>query len=211
MTNRKIVALKVITWIACLEPAFLLLYKFLTHDMTANPIEFITLTTGTATLVLLLVTLAITPVRKFTGLNWLIRFRRLVGLFAFFYVCLHFATYLVLDIQFDWHQVSVDLTKRPFIIVGFTAFMLMIPLAVTSTAWAIRKMGGKKWNLLHKLIYVSAVLGIIHFWWKVKADHTEPATYGAILGVLLLARVFLWARSSKRPPSARPEPALAGD
>lgn len=212
MSNRNIIALKVIVWLASLEPALFLLYKFLTHDMTANPIELVTDTTGTATLILLLVTLAITPVRKFTGLNWLIRFRRLTGLFAFFYVFLHFSTYLGLDIQFDWHQVSIDLTKRPFIIVGFIAFVLMIPLAVTSTAWAIRKMGGKKWNLLHKLIYVSAVLGIIHFWWKVKADHTEPATYGAILAVLLLARVILWARSKmKRPPAPRPEPALAGD
>ena len=213
MNNRRIVALKVAAWLACLEPVFLLLYKYFTHDLTANPIEFITDTTGTATLVLLLVTLAITPVRKFTGLNWLIRFRRLTGLFAFFYVVLHFSTYLGLDIQFDWHQVSVDLTKRPFIIVGFIAFVLMIPLAVTSTAWAIRKMGGKKWNLLHKLIYVSAVFGIIHFWWKVKADHAEPATYGAILAVLLLARVVIWVRSRmKRPPAAKqPEPALAGD
>src|SRR3954462_1308449 len=106
MTKRNIAALKVVVWLACLEPFFLLLYKFLTHDLTANPIEFITLTTGTATLVLLLVTLAITPVRKVTGLNWLIKFRRLVGLFSFFYVCLHFATYLVLDKQFDWHAIG---------------------------------------------------------------------------------------------------------
>ncbi len=212
MTQKKIVALKVITWLACLEPVFLLLYKYLTHDLTANPIEFITDTTGEATLVLLLVTLAITPARKFTGLNWLIRFRRLTGLFAFFYIVLHFSTYLGLDIQFDWHQVSVDLTKRPFIIVGFIAFLLMIPLAVTSTSWAIRKMGGRNWNLLHKLIYVSAVLGIIHFWWKVKADHTEPATYGTILAILLLARVGLWVKSRmKRPPTRKPQAALAGD
>ncbi len=212
MTQRTIVALKVIVWFACLGPVFYLVFKFLTHDLSANPIELITDTTGTTTLILLLVTLAITPVRKFTGLNWLIRFRRLIGLFAFFYIVLHFSTYLGLDIQFDWHQVSIDLTKRPFIIVGFVAFLMMIPLAATSTAWAIRKMGGKKWNLLHKLIYVIAALGVIHFWWKVKADHSQPAMYGSILALLLLARVGLWVRSKmKRPPSRKPEPALVGD
>jgi sulfoxide reductase heme-binding subunit YedZ len=211
MTQRNIVILKVIVWLACLEPVLLLLYKFFTHDLTANPIEFITLTTGTATLVILLTTLAITPVRKFSGLAWLIRFRRLLGLFAFFYGVLHFTIYLV-DKGLDWQLISGDLTKRPFIIVGFIAFVLMIPLAVTSTAWSIRTLGGKRWNLLHRLIYVSAVLAIIHFWWKVKADHSEPATYGAILAVLLLARMVLWARSRFRTPPAKPaEPALAGD
>src|SRR3954470_22642355 len=158
-SKTQLIWLKVLAWLGCFGPMFYIAYQaFVEHDLTANPIEFITLTTGTATLVLLLVTLAITPVRKVTGLNWLIKFRRLVGLFSFFYVCLHFAAYLVLDKQFDWHAIGGDLTKRPFIIVGFTAFVLMIPLAVTSTASAIRKMGGKKWNLLHRLIYVSAVL-----------------------------------------------------
>jgi sulfoxide reductase heme-binding subunit YedZ len=212
MTQRNIVILKVIVWLACLEPALFIAYKALTHDLTANPIEFITLTTGTATLVILLCSLAITPIRKFTGLTWLIRFRRLLGLFAFFYAMLHFSTYLGLDIQFDWHQVSVDLTKRPFIIVGFLAFLLMVPLALTSTAWSIRKLGGKKWNLLHKLVYLSAVFGIIHFWWKVKADHTEPAIYGTVLAALLLARLFIWIRvKGSKKPSRPAEPALAGD
>jgi sulfoxide reductase heme-binding subunit YedZ len=161
--------------------------------------------------VILLCTLAVTPVRKFSGLTWLIRFRRLLGLFAFFYGVLHFTIYLV-DKGLDWQLISGDLTKRPFIIVGFIAFVLMIPLAVTSTGWSIRKLGGKRWNLLHRLIYVSAVLAIIHFWWKVKADHSEPATYGTILAVLLLARVVLWAQSRSRKPPAKPaEPALAGD
>lgn len=212
MTQRNIVVLKVIAWLGCLEPAFLLVYRYLTHDLTANPIEFITLTTGTATLVLLLISLAVTPIRKFTGLNWLIRFRRLFGLFAFFYAVLHFATYLVLDKFFDWQAILGDITKRQFITVGFLAFLLLIPLALTSTSWSIRKLGGKRWNRLHKMVYASAVLAIIHFWWKVKADHLEPATYGTILAVLLLARVVLWLRSrTKRPPDRRPEPALAGD
>jgi sulfoxide reductase heme-binding subunit YedZ len=215
MTQKRIVLLKVIAWLGCLEPALLLLYKFATHDLTANPIEFVTLFTGETTLVLLLITLAITPIRKFTGLNWLIRFRRLFGLFAFFYGAMHLAIYVVLDKFFDWPTIWADVMKRPFITVGFGAFVLMLPLAVTSTAWSIRKLGGKRWNRLHKLIYASGVLGIIHFWWKVKADHLEPGIYGSILAVLLLARIVLWARSrsgSKRPPAQpRPEPALAGD
>jgi len=213
MTQKRIVALKVVVWLACLEPALLLLYQFFTHDLTANPIEFITLSTGTTTLVLLLVTLAITPARKITGLTWLIRFRRLLGLFAFFYVMLHFATYIVLDKFFDWQAIMGDIMKRPFITVGFAAFVLMVPLAVTSTAWSIRKLGGRRWNLLHRMIYVSAVLAIIHFWWKVKADHIEPATYGSVLAILLLSRVWLWMHSkkAKRPPARPAEPALAGD
>ena len=213
MTQRRIVILKVIAWLGCLEPALLLVYQYFTHNLTANPIEFITLSTGTATLVLLLISLAITPLRKFTGLNWLIRFRRLFGLFAFFYATLHLATYVVLDKFFDWPAIVADITKRQFITVGFFAFLLMVPLALTSTAWSIRKLGGKRWNRLHKLVYASAVLAIIHFWWKVKADHIEPATYGTILAVLFLARVVLWTKSRmKRPPAGlRPEPARAGD
>ena len=202
MKQRNIVILKVVSWLACLEPALLLLYKFSIHDLGPNPIEFVTLTTGTATLVLLLVTLAITPVRKLTGLTWLIKFRRLTGLFAFFYAALHFTTFIWLDKFFDWEEISRDLTKRPFIIVGFVAFLLMVPLALTSTAWSIRKLGGKRWNLLHRLIYVSAVLGVIHFWWKVKADHFEPAVYGIILALLLLARVAIWAYSKAQKPAS---------
>src|SRR5438270_4179902 len=124
MTQKKIVALKVIAWLACLEPLLLLIYQFFTHDLTANPIEFVTLSTGETTLVLLLVTLAVTPVRKFTGLNWLIRFRRLLGLFAFFYGVLHLAIYVVLDKFFDWPVITADIMKRPFITVGFIAFVL---------------------------------------------------------------------------------------
>lgn len=202
MTQRKIIILKVITWMGCLEPALFLLYKFVQHDLTANPIEFVTLTTGTATLVLLLISLAITPLRKLSGLTWLIRFRRLFGLFAFFYGTLHLTTYVVLDKFFDWHAIFGDVTKRPFITVGFAAFVLMVPLAATSTAWSIRKLGGKRWNALHKLVYASAVLAIIHFWWKVKADHTEPAVYGSILAVLLLARVAIWTAAQSRKQAA---------
>jgi sulfoxide reductase heme-binding subunit YedZ len=205
MNNRNIVILKVLVWLACLEPVALLLYRFATHDLGANPIEAVTLDTGQSILVFLLITLAITPLRKITGLNWLIRFRRLFGLFTFFYAVLHFSIYVVLDRFFDLADIIKDVTKRPFITVGFLGFVLMIPLAVTSTSWAIRKMGGRRWNLLHRLIYIGAIAGIVHFWWKVKADHTEPAMYGAILLVLLVYRLVMWARKRMPQPSATKE------
>jgi methionine sulfoxide reductase heme-binding subunit len=124
---------------------------------------------------------------------WLIRFRRMLGLFAFFYASLHLVTYLWLDQFFDWQSIAKDIYKRPFITAGFTAWVLMLPLALTSTSWAIRKLGGKRWQLLHRLIYVSATAGVIHFLWLVKADISEPATFGAILGALLLYRFILLA------------------
>jgi sulfoxide reductase heme-binding subunit YedZ len=209
MKNKYIIWLKVVVWVASLWPLVDIGYRFVTHDLTANPIEYITLSTGTATLTFLLITLAVTPVRKITGLNWLIRFRRLFGLFAFFYAFLHFCTFVVLDKFFDWQEMVKDVIKRPFITVGFIAFLLLIPLAVTSTAWSIRKLGGKKWNLLHRLIYFSAVLGVIHFWWKVKADHREPATYGAILAVLLIYRLGVSIRSRLNAAPVPPRTALA--
>jgi sulfoxide reductase heme-binding subunit YedZ len=206
MKNRNIVLLKVLVWLASLGPAGYLLYKFATHDLGANPIEAVTLTTGQSILVFLLITLAITPLRKITGLNWLIRFRRLFGLFAFFYGVLHFSTYIGLDKFFDVGDIIKDVTKRPFITVGFLGFVAMIPMAVTSTAWAIRKIGGKNWNLLHRLIYVSAIAGVVHFWWKVKADHREPAIYGSILIALLVYRLATWTKArvrSTKPVNAR--------
>src|SRR5437868_5460403 len=178
---------------ACLYPLARLIYKYKFDWLYTNPIEFITLATGISTLTLLLATLAVTPVRKLAGLNWLIRFRRLLGLFAFFYACLHFMTYVWLDKFFDLHDMLGDVAKRPFITAGFVAFMSMVPLAVTSTAWSIRKMGGKNWNQLHRLIYLSGIAAVVHFWWKVKADHRRPATYGAVLAALLLYRVAKWA------------------
>jgi sulfoxide reductase heme-binding subunit YedZ len=135
-----------------------------------------------------------------------------LGLFAFFYAFLHFCIYIVLDKFFDWPEIVKDVTKRPFITVGFLAFVLMIPLAVTSTAWAIRKMGGKNWSLLHRAIYISAVAGVVHFWWKVKADHREPAVFAVIVAVLLVYRVAVWARSrivTRSTPTAKP--ALVGE
>jgi len=198
VNNRNIILLKVAVWIACLAPLLRLAalgwnsFHGKMPDLGANPIEFITLNTGTNTLVFLLISLAITPVRRITSWNWLIRFRRLLGLFAFFYGCLHLMTYVWLDQDFEWKGMVKDIMKRPFITMGLLAFALMVPLAVTSTAWAIRKMGGKNWNKLHRLVYISAICAIIHFWWKVKADISEPLQYAAVLAILLLFRVG-WA------------------
>jgi len=189
---------KAAVWIACLAPLLRLIWKGMHDDLGANPIEFITLSTGTWTLVLLLATLAISPLRQITGRPWLIRFRRLVGLFAFFYAVLHFTTYVWLDKFFDFSEMARDVLKRPFITAGFSAFLLLVPLAMTSTAGSIRRLGGRRWQSLHRLIYVSASAGVIHFWWKVKADTREPAIYAAILAVLLLYRVV--TRLQRRTP-----------
>jgi sulfoxide reductase heme-binding subunit YedZ len=192
VTKRKILILKCLVWVACLAPLGRLVYRGFAGRLTANPIEFITLSTGTWTLAFILVTLSVTPLRKLTGLAWLIKFRRLIGLFAFFYACLHFLTFVWLDKFFDLSDMVKDVIKRPFITAGFFAFLLLIPLAATSTAWAIRKMGGRNWQLLHRIIYLSAAAAVVHFWWKVKADTRQPLIYATILGVLLLYRVSAW-------------------
>ncbi|HZQ90168.1 MAG TPA: protein-methionine-sulfoxide reductase heme-binding subunit MsrQ [Terriglobales bacterium] len=187
-SHRAIVAMKVAVWVLCLLPLALLGLKFAQDGLGANPIEVITHATGDWTMRLLLTTLAITPIRKLTGRLWLIRFRRLLGLFAFFYGVLHFITYIWLDKFFDIREMLADVAKRRFITVGFLGFALMIPLALTSTQWAIRKLK-KRWQLVHRLIYASAIAGVVHYWWLVKADITLPAVYAVILGVLLLYRL----------------------
>jgi len=204
VTKKQIIALKFVVWMVCLYPLARLIYKYKFGGLGANPIEFITLATGISTLTLLLATLAVTPLRKLTGLNWLIRFRRLLGLFAFFYGFLHFMTYVWLDKFFDVHDMLRDVAKRPFITAGFVAFMSMGPLAATSTAWSIRKLGGKNWNQLHRLIYLSGIAAVVHFWWKVKADHRRPAIYGGILATLLLYRAVVWAWPRLRSGGAKP-------
>jgi methionine sulfoxide reductase heme-binding subunit len=199
---------KTFVWALCLLPLLLLLWKGFTDGLGANPIEYITLSTGTWTLVLLLITLGITPARKLTGQLWLIKLRRLTGLFAFFYLVLHFTTYVWLDKFFDVREMLNDVVKRPFITAGFAAFVLLVPLAATSTAASIRRLGGRKWQLLHRLIYLSAALGVLHFWWKVKADTREPAIYAAVLGILLAHRVFGWAvRNGRRANHGKKAPA----
>ena len=202
MTKPKILVLKCVVWAACLAPLGRLAYRGLAGRLTANPIEFITLSTGTWTLVFLLATLTVTPLRRLTGMAWLIKFRRLIGLFAFFYGCLHFMTYIWLDKFFDVSDMVKDVIKRPFITAGFFAFLLLIPLAATSTAGAIRRLGGSRWQLLHRAIYVSAASAVIHFWWKVKADTRQPRIYASILAVLLLYRVAAWLM--RRSRNSRP-------
>lgn len=178
---------KRLLFIACSVPFCLLLYNGFTNNLTANPIKEITHFTGEWTLNLLLATLAVTPLRKITGNNSLIRYRRMLGLFTFFYACLHFSTYLVLDQFFDWNEIVLDVAKRPYITVGFTAFTLLVPLAVTSTNKMAQRLGNN-WRKLHKLIYLIGALAIVHYLWLVKADLLPPIIYGVILCALLTLR-----------------------
>ena len=194
--------LKPILFLACLMPLVRLGWKAASVGLGANPIQVITYSTGTWTLVFLLVTLSITPLRKLTRQYWLIQHRRMVGLFAFFYACLHFTTYLWLDQFFNLHGIYKDIYKRPFITAGFTAFVLLIPLAATSTRWAIRKLG-KTWQALHRLIYVSATAGVIHYIWLVKKDVRVPEIYAAILAALLFYRVIVWALARRSVATAQ--------
>jgi len=201
--------LKPIVFLACLLPLGRLGWKALNSALGANPIQVITFSTGTWTLTFLLTTLSITPLRKLTKLYWLIQYRRMLGLFAFFYGCLHFLTYVWLDQFFDLHSIYKDVWKRPFITAGFTAFVLMIPLAVTSTQWAIRKLG-KRWQALHRLIYASALAGVVHYIWLVKKDVRTPVIYATVLGALLFYRivVFALARASSGNKNLRPSPRI---
>jgi sulfoxide reductase heme-binding subunit YedZ len=179
---------KPIVFLACLVPLTRLAWLGFHKGLGANPIEFITHSTGDWTLTFLLVTLSITPLRKLTRLYWLISFRRMLGLFAFFYGSLHLMTYVWLDKFFDVHEMLHDIAKRRFITAGMTAFALMIPLALTSTKWSIRKLG-KRWQILHRLIYFSAAAGVIHYIWLVKADLKKPLEYAFVLGMLLTYRL----------------------
>ncbi len=199
--------LKPLVFLACLTPLAMLAWRGAMGDLGANPIETITHGTGDWTLRLLLVTLAVTPVRYITGWNPLIRFRRMIGLFAFFYACLHLMTYLWLDQFFDWGGMLKDVAKRPFITVGATAFLALVPLAATSTAASIRWLGGRRWRRLHRLAYVAAACGVIHYWWLVKADVRLPLAYGALLAGLLGFRVARRLTTADRPvkaPSVQP-------
>src|ERR671914_2193360 len=180
--------LKTTVFLGGLIPLAQLAYGFYTDNLTANPIEYITRFTGSWALIILITSLAVTPLRRITGWNALISFRRMLGLFAFFYAALHFATYMFLDLFFDFSAIAKDIIKRPYITVGFTAFVLMIPLAITSTTGMIRRLG-KRWQQLHYLVYVSAILGVVHFYWLVKADIRRPMQYGAVLAVLLAYRL----------------------
>jgi sulfoxide reductase heme-binding subunit YedZ len=193
--------LKPLIFLACLLPLARLAWKALTSGLGANPIQVITFSTGTWTLVFLLLTLTITPLRKLSKLYWMIQYRRMLGLYAFFYGFLHFLTYIWLDQFFDVHSIYKDILKRPFITAGFTAFVLMIPLALTSTRKAIRRLGNR-WQLLHRLIYASAIAGVVHYIWLVKKDVRRPLIYAVILAVLLLYRVLAQVMSRLASASA---------
>jgi methionine sulfoxide reductase heme-binding subunit len=178
--------IKVPVFALCLVPVLALAWRALKGELGANPIEFITHATGDWTIRFIVITLTVTPARKLLGWPELVRFRRMLGLFAFFYGCLHLMTYVVLDKFFAWGEMVADVVKRPFITAGFTALLLMAPLAVTSTAGWIRRLGGKRWQKLHRLIYVSAIAGVVHYYWLVKSDIRWPLFYGGLV-VLLFA------------------------
>ena len=199
MNRSTVISLKTLTWLACLWPVGALVWGAVNNNLGADPTATITFATGLATLRLLTLSLAITPLRKlFPRLSWLIKFRRLLGLFAFFYASLHLLTYVALYAGFDVNTMATDIAKRRFITVGVAAWLLLLPLAATSTNWAIRKLGGKRWSRLHKLVYVAAVLGVVHYWWQVKPGVLTPITMTVIMGVLLLARPILDWRQQHR-------------
>lgn len=190
----------------CLIPLGALVWRGFHNGLGANPVEFIQLTTGRWTLRFLVFTLSITPFRKLLNLPDLIRFRRMLGLFAFSYLCIHFLTYLVLDQSLDPSAIWKDVAKRPFITVGFLGFLLLLPLAITSTAGWIRRLGGKRWQTLHRAIYFAAVCGVIHYYWKVKSDVRMPLFYGALVGILLLWRLGDWFFKRRSAAGAKLSP-----
>jgi len=182
-------------------PAVLLAWDAFHEALGPNPISEITHTTGDWTIRFLLITLAITPLRKLTGWNAIIRYRRMLGLFAFFYVTLHLLTYVVLDQDLGWKYIGADIAKRPYITMGLLGFTLLLPLAITSTTGWIRRLGGKRWQQLHRLSYAAAIAGVVHYWWLVKSDISSPLKYGAILTALFAIRLWYAARRRSAVPS----------
>jgi methionine sulfoxide reductase heme-binding subunit len=191
--------LKPVLWAAGLAPLGWLVWAALTGNLTADPVKAITHFTGRTTLIILFVTLSVTPLRRLTGVQGLVRVRRLIGLFAFFYAVLHLLTYLVFDRGFVFAELGEDIAKRPYITVGFTAWLMLLALAVTSPLAMVRRLGGRRWQALHRLIYVIPVLGVVHFAWAQKKDIRLPLVYGAILAALLLVRAAVaWRTAARR-------------
>jgi len=189
MKRSTLIVLKSLTWVACLAPAAWLVWGAATNNLGPDPTAAMAFATGLATLRLLALTLAISPIRRlFPRLSWLIKFRRLLGLFAFFYASLHMLTYVALYSGFSVAAMGNDIVKRRFITMGVAAYLLLLPLALTSTTWAIRKLGGKNWNRLHKLIYAAVICGVIHYWWQVKTGVLKPLDITIVVAALLLAR-----------------------
>ncbi|MCI0491066.1 MAG: sulfoxide reductase heme-binding subunit YedZ [Blastocatellia bacterium] len=198
-----------VVFINALVPLVMLGWDGYHRNLGANPLEFVTHTTGTLTLVFLLISLAVTPLRKILGLPWLIRFRRMIGLYAFFYGALHLTAYVWFDKFFNASAVVEDTLKRPFIAVGILGFFLMVPLAITSTNRMVKRIGGKRWRQLHRVVYLAAAAGVIHYWMLVKADTRLPVTFGAVLAILLAYRLinkYLPHLTEKRPARAEAPP-----
>ena len=183
-------AIKATIFVICLGPLARLVVGGFLGKLGVNPVELITRSTGTWTLVFILVTLAVTPLRQLSGWHWLARLRRLFGLYAFFYGVMHFLTFVWLEHFFDPSAIARDIVKRPFVTMGFTALVMMVPLAITSTDAMVRRLGGRRWVALHRLIYPLAACGVIHYWWLVKRDVTQPVIYGGVLGVLIGYRLW---------------------
>jgi sulfoxide reductase heme-binding subunit YedZ len=205
VSRRARIALKIAVWVVALTPLARLLYGFWMDDLTVNPIEYVTRELGETALRLLLASLALTPLRILFGISWPVTLRRLLGLFAFVYVCLHFAVWIVLDHFFDWRTMGDDIVKRPWITVGVTALLLLVPLAATSTTGMIKRLGGVAWRRLHRLVYVAATLGALHYIWLAKKVLIQPWVYAAVLAVLLGIR----AGEAVRKLAKRRRPALA--
>ena len=203
--SRLIKWIKPPVFLLCLVPAADLVWKYFRGGLTANPIEYIRNSTGFWTLTFLCVTLSVTPLRRLLRRNELVRFRRMFGLFAFFYGFLHFITYIWLEQFFDFRAMVEDVYLRPFITAGFIAFVLLIPLAITSTSGMVRRLGGRRWQMLHRLIYLSAIAGVVHYYWKVKSDVTVPVRFGVVVAILLGYRVVVYAmkRRSGISPGAK--------
>ncbi len=193
---------KTLLWLNSLIPVTILGLDAWNHRLGANPIEYFLRATGVMTLVFVLATMLITPIRKWFGWNQLIKYRRIVGLFAFFYGLIHFTTYIVFDRSLDIAGTVADVIQRPFIALGMAALLMMVPLAVTSTNAMVKRLGGKRWQMLHRLIYLTAIAGVIHFWMIVKSDVFYPAIFAAILAVLLAVRAYFSIRNRK-PVSAK--------
>ena len=190
--SRQIGWIKAILFVLCLVPLARLVYGAVGNTLGANPIEAITRSTGWWALCLLMVTLSVTPLRKLSGANWLLRLRRMLGLYAFFYALVHFITFIWFDHWFDVGEIVKDVIKRPFVTMGFAAFVLLWPLALTSSNAMVRRLG-RNWKRLHRLVYVIAVLGVVHYWWLVKRDLTEPVLFSLVLALLLGLRPY-WRR-----------------
>lgn len=202
MSSRARIALKVAVWVACLAPLGHLGLRALQDDLTANPIDYITDRLGKTALQILLLSLAVTPLRIAAGLSWPIVLRRLLGLFAFAYVVLHFLVWALVDHFLNWPQMLEDIVKRPYVTVGMAALAMLIPLAATSTARMIKRLGGRRWRLLHRLAYAAGILAVVHFLWLAKQGVTEPYYYAAALGLLMAIRGWDWMRSARRRATA---------